>query len=364
VQLSGTIVKRASLYNDDAIQALDLHIGDICYVEKGGEIIPKIVGVDKDARRGQGAKVSFVTVCPECGTPLERIEGEATWFCPNQYGCPPQIKGRIEHFVARRAMNIEGIGPETIDALYANGLVSSIADLYSLTREQIMACPRDKGDDLEPDTVEADDALLGGLFAAAATSRRKPAQRRFTALLADKILDALSRSAEVPFERVLFAVGIRFVGETVAKRLASAFRTMEALAAATYDELIAVEDIGDKIALSVIDYFANPDNRRIIERLREAGLQMALAEPAEGETGDALKGKAIVISGVFEHHSRDEYKALIERHGGKNTGSISAKTSFVLAGSNVGPAKLEKATKLGIPIVGEDEFLAMLQQQS
>lgn len=366
VQLSGTIVKRASLYNEDAINALDLHIGDICYVEKGGEIIPKIVGVNIAARQTIGEKISFIKTCPECNTPLERMPGEAAYFCPNLYGCAPQIKGRIEHFIARRAMNLDGIGPETIDAFYANNLVKNPADLYALSKEQIMACPRVKSTALDEDIIDeveelSDDAALGGLFAQPNNTKKKPTQRRFTALLANKILSALDKSKTVPFERVLFALGIRFVGETVAKRLANAFKNIDKLAAASYDDLIQVEDVGERIALSVIDYFNNPDNQVIVENLRKAGLQFALSEEQLSQGSDKLQGLAIVISGTFEKHSREEYKAMIELHGGKNTGSISAKTNYILAGDNMGPAKLEKAAKLNIPIISEEEFLEMIK---
>lgn len=368
VQLSGTIVKRASLYNEDAINALDLHIGDICYVEKGGEIIPKIVGVNIAARKTIGDKVSFIKNCPECNTPLERMPGEAAYFCPNQYGCAPQIKGRIEHFIARRAMNLDGIGPETIDALYANNLVKTPADMYSLSKEQIMGCPRIKSSTIDEEPEEAeiveeilDNDALGGLFAQSIDSKKKTTQRRFTSLLADKILAALDKSKNVPFERVIFALGIRFVGETVAKRLANSFKNMDALAEASYDDLVQVEDVGERIALSVIDYFNNPDNKILIEKLRKAGLQFALSDEQLSRGTDKLKGLAIVISGTFEKHTREEYKAMIEQHGGKNTGSISAKTNYILAGENMGPAKLEKAAKLNIPIITEEEFLEMIR---
>lgn len=376
VQLSGTIVKRASLYNEDAILALDLHLGDTCYVEKGGEIIPKIVGVDKDHRTTIGPKVEFIKNCPECGTPLERFAGEASYFCPNELGCAPQIKGKIEHFISRKAMNLDGIGPETIDAFYANGLVRNPADLYSLTIDQIMACPRTKSsdeNDLSDSPVEEaeiveeilDDAALGGIFAQPQNEgkkKRKPSQtRRFTKLLAEKMLNALDKSKSVPFERVLFALGIRFVGETVAKRLANAFKNIDALAAASYEDLINVEDVGDRIADSILKYFSNPDNQKMVERLREAALQFSFSEERLAAQSDTLKGLNIVISGTFSKHSRDEYKQIIEQHGGKNTGSISAKTNYILAGENMGPAKLEKAAKLNIPILNEDEFLKMIE---
>lgn len=326
VPLSGTIVRRATLHNDDFVQALDLHIGDMVYVEKGGEIIPKITAVDLDSRGMLlGDKVTMVRCCPECGTPLVREEGEAAWYCPNDASCPPQIKGRIEHFVSRKAMNIDGLGGETVDLLYNAGLIRDVADLYQLKAADI--CRLDR---------------MGQKSAV-------------------NIVHGIAASKEVPFERVLFAIGIRFVGETVAKTLARAFGSMDALAAASLDELTHVDEIGEKIAESIIRFFANDVNRALVERLRAEELQFALAEePNEGPRSTVLEGKSIVISGVFQHHSREEYKALIERHGGTNVSSISAKTSFVFAGENMGPAKLEKAQKLGIPIVSEQQFLNMI----
>ena len=326
VPLSGTIVRRATLHNDDFVQALDLHIGDMVYVEKGGEIIPKITAVDLDSRGMLlGDKVTMVRCCPECGTPLVREEGEAAWYCPNDASCPPQIKGRIEHFVSRKAMNIDGLGGETVDLLYNAGLIRDVADLYQLKAADI--CRLDR---------------MGQKSAV-------------------NIVHGIAASKEVPFERVLFAIGIRFVGETVAKTLARAFGSMDALAAASLDELTHVDEIGEKIAESIIRFFANDVNRALVERLRAEGLQFALAEePNEGPRSTVLEGKSIVISGVFQHHSREEYKALIERHGGTNVSSISTKTSFVFAGENMGPAKLEKAQKLGIPIVSEQQFLDMI----
>lgn len=326
VPLSGTIVRRATLHNDDFVQALDLHIGDMVYVEKGGEIIPKITAVDLDSRGMLlGDKVTMVRCCPECGTPLVREEGEAAWYCPNDASCPPQIKGRIEHFVSRKAMNIDGLGGETVDLLYNAGLIRDVADLYQLKAADI--CRLDR---------------MGQKSAV-------------------NIVHGIAASKEVPFERVLFAIGIRFVGETVAKTLARAFGSMDALAAASLDELTHVDEIGEKIAESIIRFFANDVNRALVERLRAEGLQFALAEePNEGPRSTVLEGKSIVISGVFQHHSREEYKALIERHGGTNVSSISAKTSFVFAGENMGTAKLEKAQKLGIPIVSEQQFLDMI----
>lgn len=325
VQLAGTVVKRASLHNADIIAQLDLHLGDMVYVEKGGEIIPKVVGVDVEQRSADCIPVRFIETCPECGTPLVRYEGEAAHYCPNDSGCPPQIKGRIEHYISRKAMNIESLGPETVDDYYQRGLIHNIADLYQLTVAQI--------------------------------SNNNPNR----AVSARKAVDAIRKSCEVPFERVVYAIGIRFVGETTAKLLARKFRSMEALASATHDQLLEVDGVGDVIADSVIHYFTDATNRATIDRLAQAGVQMALTdEQIQGMT-TKLEGKSIVISGVFSHHSRDEYKALIEQNGGKNVGSISAKTSFVLAGANMGPAKLEKAQKLGVAIVSEDEFLQMIK---
>lgn len=325
VQLSGTIVKRASLHNADIIEGLDLHIGDMVYVEKGGEIIPKITGVDVDSRGFMlGDKVKFISRCPECGTPLVRFEGEAAHYCPNDAGCPPQIKGKIEHFISRKAMAIDGLGPETVDMFYQIGLVHNVADLYSLRALDIRGLDR-MGD--------------------------KSAVR---------IVHGIADSKQVPFERVLFALGIRFVGETAAKKLAKAFGSIEALEVATKEQLMEVDEIGEKIAQSVLTYFALPANIELINRLKEAGLQMEKQAEDEGEHSDKLAGLSIVISGVFSHHSREEYKDMIEKHGGKNVGSISAKTSFILAGENMGPAKLEKAQKLGIKIINEDDFLQML----
>ena len=324
VLLAGTVVKRASLHNADIIEGLDLHLGDQVYVEKGGEIIPKIVGVNRDARSILiGDKICFIRTCPECGTPLVRAEGEAGHYCPNDIGCPPQIKGRIEHFVTRRAMNIN-IGPETIEDLYNAGLVKDAADLYTLK---------------VPDLVRLE---------------------RWALKSAHNLLDSLAISKQVPFERVLYALGIRYVGETVAKRLANSFHSMEALRAATFEQLIAVDEIGDRIANSVRRYFADERNCHLVERLQEVGLQMNISEVQLSNRSEKLKGKTIVISGTFLHHSRDEYKNLIEQHGGKNSGSVSGKTSFILAGDNMGPAKLEKAAKLGIQVMQEEEFLKLI----
>ena len=325
VQLAGTTVRRATLNNEDFIKSFDLHIGDAVYVEKGGEIIPKIVGVDIDQRPIIAQPVQFIRRCPECGTPLVRYEGEAAWYCPNDAGCPPQIKGRIEHFIARKAMNIDSLGPETVDEYYRRGLIHNVADLYDIDVQQI------NGDG----------------------SRTKSAQR---------IVNGIQKSKEVPFERVVFALGIRFVGETSARLLARHFKTMDALMAAGLEDLQEVEGIGEVMAKSIISYFHNEENLRIVERLRGYGLQFELST-LNAPLSTKLEGQSIVISGVFVHHSRDEYKLIIEQNGGKNVGSISSKTSFILAGDNMGPSKLEKAKKLGIRIVNEDEFLEMISDE-
>ena len=325
VQLSGTVVKRASLHNADIIEGLDLHIGDMVYVEKGGEIIPKITGVDTDARGILlGEKVKFITRCPECGTPLVRFEGEAAHYCPNETACPPQIKGKIEHFISRRAMNIDGLGPETVDMFFRLKLIKDAADLYRLTVDDIK--------DLD----------------------------RMGQKSAENIVNGIAASRSVPFERVLFALGIRFVGETVAKKIARSFKSIDEVEQASLETLMSVDEIGEKIAQSIVSYFGNPLNRNLVERLKEAGLQFSRSEEDLSGYTDKLAGQSIVISGVFEHHSRDEYKEMIERNGGKNVGSISSKTSFILAGANMGPAKLEKAQKLGIRIMSENEFLDLL----
>ena len=327
VQLSGTVVRRASLHNADIIASLDLHIGDMVYVEKGGAIIPKITGVEVSARPAGSEKVTFITHCPECGSELVRYEDEAAYYCTNETACPPQIKGKIEHFISRRAMNIEGLGPETVDLFYQEGLIHDIADLYTLQTADICRLER-----------------MGEKSA-------------------ENIIQGIERSKEVPYERVLFALGIRFVGETVAKKVAKAFRSIEALASANLDDLIHVDEIGEKIAGSIIQYFANEKNRILVERLRQSGLKLEADEEDLSGYSDKLKGMSIVISGVFARHSRDEYKALIEKHGGKNVGSISKKTSFILAGDNMGPSKLEKAQQLNIPIKDENEFLAMIEEE-
>ena len=324
VQLAGTTVKRATLNNEDFIRSFDLHIGDMVYVEKGGEIIPKIVGVNIDERPIIAQQVQFIKKCPECGAPLVRYEGEAAWYCPNDAGCPPQIKGRIEHCIASKAMNIDSLGPETVDEYYRRGLIKNVADLYDIDVQQI------NGDG----------------------SRTKSAQR---------IVNGIQKSKEVPFERVVFALGIRFVGETTARLLARHFKTMDALMGAGLEELQEVEGVGEVMAKSIIGYFHNEENLRIVNRLRDYGLQMQLAESQMAPASEKLAGQSIVISGVFQHHSRDEYKLLIEQNGGKNVGSISSKTSFILAGDNMGPSKLEKAQKLGIKIMNEDEFLDLIK---
>ena len=323
VQLSGTIVKRASLHNADIIAGLDLHIGDMVYVEKGGEIIPKITEVDSSQRKEDAERVVFIDKCPECGTELVRIDGEAAHYCPNETGCPPQQKGRIEHFVSRKAMNIDGLGSETIAMLYDKGLIHDAADLYTLTIGKLARMER-----------------LG----------EKSAQN---------IVEAVQKSTEVPFERVLFALGIRYVGETVAKKLAAAFGSMQALSVAKREELIAVDEIGERIADSLIEYFDDMRNMQLIERLQNFGVKME-GRVARAELSNRLEGLTIVISGTFEQHSRDEYKAMIEAHGGKNGSGVTSKTSLLLAGANMGPAKLEKAGKLGVKIVSEAEFLEMV----
>ncbi|MBP1615929.1 MAG: ligA [Bacteroidetes bacterium] len=324
VQLSGTVVKRASLHNADIIEGLDLHIGDMVYVEKGGEIIPKITGVDISARFMIGEKVKFITNCPECGSKLIRIEGEAAHYCPNETACPPQIKGKIEHFISRKAMNIDGLGPETVDLFFKLGLIKNTADLYELHVKDIKELDR-MGDKS-----------------------------------AENIINGIEQSKQVPFERVLFALGIRFVGETVAKKIARAFNTIDELKEADLETLKTIDEIGEKIAQSILSYFANEANRNLVERLKCSGLRLYRSEEETHDTTDKLLGQSIVISGVFTHHSRDEYKDIIEKNGGKNVGSISSKTSFILAGENMGPAKLEKAAKLGVKIVNEEEFLSLI----
>lgn len=325
VLLSGTIVKRASLHNEDIIKGLGIHEGDMLYVEKGGEIIPKITGVDASQRQPGARPIEFVSHCPACGAPLVRLEGEAAWECPDKFNCPPQIAGRVEHFVGRKMMNIEGIGEETAQQLYDAGLVRNIADLY----------------DLQPSQLER----LEGF------GRRS----------AERAVESIRATTSVPYDRVIYALSIPYVGDTVAKKVARAFPDIDTLMAASAAELAATKDIGPRIAESIVDYFGNPINRSIVERLRAAGLQMRQSEEANEGRTDLLQGKSFVISGVFARHSRDEYKAMIELNGGKNVGSISKKTDYVLAGDNMGPAKREKAASLGIPIIDEQQFLAMLQ---
>ena len=325
VLLAGTTVKRATLNNEDFIKSLDLHIGDNVFVEKGGEIIPKIVGVDVSQRSPDLQPVQFITTCPECGSTLVRYAGEAAYYCPNDTGCPPQIKGRIEHFIARKAMNIDSIGPETVDDYFRRGIVRNVADLYEIRTEQI------NGDG----------------------TRQKSAL---------KIIKGIQDSVETPFERVLFALGIRFVGETTAKLLAKHFKSIDALIVATPEQLVEVEGVGTVIAESVVRFFQDKVNLNIIARLRQYGLQMELSADQQQPASNKLAGKNIVISGVFEHHSRDEYKTMIERNGGKNVSSISSKTSFILAGANMGPSKMEKAQQLGIEMIDENTFLNMLEQ--
>ena len=325
VQLSGTVVKRASLHNADIINQLDLHIGDKVYVEKGGEIIPKITGVETSIRDLFAEKVEFITVCPECGTPLVRDEGEAAHYCPNEANCPPQIKGKMVHFVSRKAMNIDGLGEETIDLLFRSNLAHNIADLYTLKLIDLALLDR-----------------LGD------KSGRK-------------ILASLEKSKTVPFERVLYSLGIRYVGETVAKKLASALENIDRIMSATATELACIDEIGEVIAQSVEDYFKEPKNRELVEKLRSFGLQMEISKEKAALKTDKLAGKIIVISGTFEKHSREQLKELIELNGGKNSSSISSKTNFILAGANMGPAKEEKANKLGIKMISEDEFLELIK---
>lgn len=331
VQLSGTVVQRATLHNEDFIRSLGIREGDNVWVEKGGEIIPKIVAKESEnsATEAEGTDYQsfFPTVCPECGTPLVRVEGEAAWRCPNDMTCPPQIKGKMEHFVSRRAMNIDGLGEETIALLYEQGLLHNIADIYSLTLTDLAK------------------------------------QERLGQKSAQNILEGIEASKKVPWARVLFALGIRMVGETTAKKIAKRFPTIDLLESATREQLTAVEDVGEQIADNVIAYFADERNREIVSRLRSAGVQMQ-AEEETIPVSDKLAGQSVVISGTFAHHSRDEYKSLIEANGGKNVGSVSKKTSFILAGENMGPEKLKKAEALGIRLVGEEEFLQMIGENA
>lgn len=324
VLLSGTVVKRASLHNQDIMTTLDIHQGDMLYVEKGGEIIPKITGVELKDRLKDAEPVKFVTHCPACNTPLVRVEGEAAWVCPNKWGCEPQITGRVEHFVGRHMMNIDGIGQETAQLLFASGLVKNSADLYDLTVERLEGLER--------------------------MGRRS----------AERIIEGIEASKKVGFERVLYALSIPYVGETTARKIARTVGSIDNLMAMTCEQLKAIEDVGPRIAESIIDYMSSDVNRENIERLRHAGVQLEMAPEDTSLNTNRLAGKSIVISGVFNHHSREQYKAMIEQHGGHNVGSISKKTDFVLAGENMGPAKLEKATKLGIPLLSEDDFLKMI----
>lgn len=324
VQLAGTIVKRASLHNADQIAKLDVRIGDTVYVEKGGEIIPKIVGVDMSLRSADALPVNYIENCPECNTPLERKSGEAQHYCPNYYGCPPQIIGRIQHYISRKAMDIEGLGGETVALLYNAGLIKDFADLYELKKEQIIPL------------------------------------ERMAEKSAENLINGIEKSKEVPFERVLYALGIRYVGETVAKKLAKHYKNIDALAQATLMDLILVDEIGEKIAQSVVDFFSNPDNKIIIDRLKTYGVRLEAIERESTQVSSILEGKTIVVSGKFEHFSRDGIKQTIEDHGGKVGSSISSKTDFVVAGADMGPSKLEKATKLGIQILSEDDFIKMI----
>lgn len=326
VQLAGTIVKRASLHNADQIEKLDIRIGDIVFVEKGGEIIPKIIGVDFAKRPTNSERTVYITHCPECNTQLVRMEGEANHYCPNFYGCPPQIIGRIQHFISRKAMDIEGLGGETVALLYNNGLVNDYADLYELTVEQILPLER-------------------------------MAQKS-----AENLINGVKKSKEIPFERVLYAIGIRYVGETVAKKLAKHYKNITALQNASLMDLILVDEIGDKIAQSVIDFFENQENVKIIERLRHYGVQLELVEKFNPNATEKLSGKTFVVSGVFSTFSRDDLKKAIEDNGGKVGSSISSKTDFVIAGENMGPAKLEKANQLKIPILSETDFLLLITE--
>lgn len=325
VLLAGTIVKRASLHNADQIEKLDLCLGDFVFVEKGGEIIPKIVGVDTSKRQENTSAITYIDTCPECQTPLVRNQGEAQHYCPNVYGCPPQITGRIQHFITRKAMDIEGIGGETIELLFRSGLIQNYADLYELKVEQISTLDR-----------------MGQKSA-------------------ENIIQGIKNSLSVPFERVLFALGIRYIGETIAKKLAKHYSSIEKLSEATFEDLIQIDEIGDRIATSVVEFFSNDTNRVIIDRLKSYGLQMSVSEEALANRTDTLKGLVFVVSGVFEKYSRDELKALMEQNGAKVASSISSKTNYVVAGANMGPSKLEKATQLGIKIISEYDFEALLQ---
>jgi DNA ligase (NAD+) len=339
VQLAGTTVKRATLHNADIIQKLGLHTGDHVFVEKGGEIIPKVIGPDLDHRSADSRTVEFITHCPECGTFLERQEDEAAWYCPNEYGCPPQIKGKLEHFISRKAMNIDSLGEGKVELLFDKGLISNVADLYDLSYEQMIGLEK---------IFEAEEG-------------QKERKISFREKTVSNILQGIEQSKSTPFDRVLYALGIRFVGETVAKKLAYHFGNIDLINKASQDELKEVEDIGEKIAESVVFYLSNPENQKTIQRLREKGVSFQLDKTGSVVTEDKLGGKTFVISGVFQKFSRDRLKEMIEKFGGKNTASISGKTDFLLAGEDMGPVKLQKASKLGIKVISEEEFLAMIE---
>jgi DNA ligase (NAD+) len=338
VQLAGTTVKRATLHNADIIQKLGLHAGDHVFVEKGGEIIPKVIGPDLDHRSADAREVEFITHCPECGTLLEREENEAAWYCPNEYGCPPQIKGKLEHFISRKAMNIDSLGEGKVEILFDKGLISNVADLYDLRHEQLLGLEK---------VYEAEDG-------------QKERKISFREKTVSNILQGIEQSKSTPFERVLYALGIRFVGETVAKKLANHFGSIDLIRQASFDELKEVEEIGEKIAGSVVSFFTNPVNQEVIERLRSKGIAFELDKSGSIVLEDKLGGKTFVISGVFQKFSRDQLKEMIEKYGGKNTSSVSAKTDYILAGEGMGPAKMKKANELGIRIITEDEFLTMI----
>lgn len=338
VQLAGTVVKRASLHNEDIIQGLDLMLGDWVYVEKGGEIIPKIVGVATEKRGISMEPVTFPELCPECQTPLQRKEGESAHYCPNEKGCPPQIKGKLEHFISRKAMNIDSLGEGKIEMLFDNKLVNSPADLYSLNKDKIL-----------------------GLEKVIRTEDDKTKKLSFQVKTVENILNGLAKSKDVPFERVLFALGIRYVGETVAKKLARHFKTIDNIKAATYEELVTAEEIGDKIAESILAWFSDPYNLELIEKLRSSGLQFE-NPTTEAPVSDLLKGKSIVVSGVFSIYTRQQIETMVEEHGAKLVSSVSKKTDFIVAGENMGPSKLQKAQELSIRIVSEKEFLELLNQ--
>ena len=338
VRLAGTTVKRASLHNADQIQLLDIRTGDAVYVEKGGDIIPKVIGVNMEKRPKNSLPTQFVTHCPECGAELIRNEGEAVSYCPNDEGCPPQIKGRIEHFISRRAMNIDSLGEGKIELLYDKGLIRDVADLYTLKYEQIFGLEKTVTDE------EGNVKKIG-----------------FREKTAEKILIGVEASKQAPFERTLYAIGIRFVGETIAKKLVRAFNSIDKLANAGYDELVSIDEIGARIAASVVEFFSSSANRSLIERLKQAGVQFASEENGQNAKSETLAGKSIVVSGVFTI-PRDDIKKMVEEHGGKNTGSISSKTNYVLAGEKMGPEKLKKAETLGIPIISEEDFYKMITE--